>query len=117
MTHRRVLVVDTNILMRGVLGLRVLNLLQGYEDIVAFCAPDICFQEAKKHLPAILRRRGIADEVGFAILDQISKIVESIARNVYQPHEELAKQRIFIRDPDDWPVVATALSLKCPIWT
>lgn len=26
-------------------------------------------------------------------------------------------QRIGLRDPMDWPVVAAALALDCPIWT
>ena len=25
--------------------------------------------------------------------------------------------RIRDRDPDDWPVIATALAVGCPIWT
>jgi len=28
-----------------------------------------------------------------------------------------ALSRIGARDPDDWPVVACALLLNCPIWT
>jgi predicted nucleic acid-binding protein len=31
--------------------------------------------------------------------------------------EEDAKKRLFGRDLDDWPVLATALVLVCPIWT
>ena len=29
----------------------------------------------------------------------------------------LARQRIARRDEDDWPVLACALALDCPIWT
>ncbi len=28
-----------------------------------------------------------------------------------------ALRRIGQRDPDDWPIVATALALNCPVWT
>jgi len=27
------------------------------------------------------------------------------------------RSRIESRDPDDWPILATALALECPIWT
>jgi predicted nucleic acid-binding protein len=29
----------------------------------------------------------------------------------------MARNRIAIRDPADWPIVATSLLLDCPIWT
>jgi predicted nuclease of predicted toxin-antitoxin system len=35
----------------------------------------------------------------------------------YEPFEDLARQRIGRRDEDDWPVLAAALALDCPIWT
>ena len=31
--------------------------------------------------------------------------------------EPLARQRLFRRDEDDWPILAAALALDCPIWT
>jgi predicted nucleic acid-binding protein len=35
----------------------------------------------------------------------------------YGALEEEAKERITARDPNDWPLVAVALLLGCPIWT
>lgn len=35
----------------------------------------------------------------------------------YEELEAVARLRLFRRDPDDWPVVATALLLNAPIWT
>jgi predicted nucleic acid-binding protein len=29
----------------------------------------------------------------------------------------MARQRLQGRDPEDWPVLATALLIGCPIWT
>jgi predicted nucleic acid-binding protein len=40
-----------------------------------------------------------------------------VDRSLYEPFEEQARQRIARRDPEDWPVVATALLLDAPIWT
>lgn len=50
------LVLDANILIRAVLGKRVLGLLRKYSSQVAFMAPDVVFQEAREHLPGILVR-------------------------------------------------------------
>ena len=37
------LVLDANILLRGVLGVRARSLLEAYEDAVAFYTPDVCY--------------------------------------------------------------------------
>lgn len=37
--------------------------------------------------------------------------------NVYKSLAEDARLRIKSRDIRDWPIVATALTLNCPIWT
>jgi len=43
--------------------------------------------------------------------------VETVDLSLYADYERLARERIEIRDPDDWPVVAVALLLDLPIWT
>lgn len=48
------LVLDANILIRAMLGSRVLGLLRKYAGQVEFIAPDVAFQEAREHLPGIL---------------------------------------------------------------
>lgn len=53
------LVLDANILIRAVLGSRVLGLLRKYARQVEFMAPDVAFQEAREHLPGILEARQI----------------------------------------------------------
>jgi|GEM_PF-4884060 len=37
--------------------------------------------------------------------------------HVYSGYAVEAKQRIAARDVNDWPIVAAALLLDCPIWT
>jgi predicted nucleic acid-binding protein len=32
-------------------------------------------------------------------------------------YEKMARSRVAIKDPADWPIVATSLLLDCPIWT
>jgi hypothetical protein len=51
-----VLVLDANILIRAVLGSRVLFLLRQYIGHVDFLAPDTAFEEARERLPEILER-------------------------------------------------------------
>ncbi len=36
---------------------------------------------------------------------------------VYAEFETEARERLARRDPDDWPILACALALRCPIWT
>jgi len=43
--------------------------------------------------------------------------VQPVDRSLYRDFEQLARERIEIRDPDDWPVVAVGLLLDLPIWT
>ena len=42
---------------------------------------------------------------------------EAINRDAYEHLESEARERLRGRDEDDWPVLATALSLSCAIWT
>ena len=43
------------------------------------------------------------------------EILYRIGELLRQHKEELA--RIETRDPDDWPILATAMALDCPVWT
>jgi len=112
MNPRRGLVLDANILMRAVLGQRVRELLERYEDSVAFYSPDVCFEDARHYLSQVLEKRSLNVESGFAILEQISQLVVPVDRSLYGDYERLARERIEVRDPDDWPVVAVALLLE-----
>lgn len=111
------LVLDANILLRAVFGVKVLAILESHEDVAAFYSPDVCFEDARKYIPDIAARRNFDPAVGLALLDQIARIVEIVDRSLYEDFEELALARISSRDPEDWPVVATALMLAAPIWT
>ncbi|CAN1209829.1 hypothetical protein TUMEXPCC7403_06360 [Tumidithrix helvetica PCC 7403] len=51
---RKLLVLDTNILVRAVLGERVPNLLEKYSSNCSFATPSSCYDELNDHLPKIL---------------------------------------------------------------
>jgi len=67
------LVLDANILIRAVLGVRVLDILRTYSKVVRFAVTDVAASDAK--------------------------------------------ELISDRDDNDWPTLASALALTCPIWT
>ena len=111
------LLLDANILIRAVLGSRVLFLLRKYLEQIEFLAPDTAFQEAREQLPGILERRRVPVDPAMATLDSLGDLVQTVEFETYEPFEALARQRIAIRDEDDWPILAAALALGCPIWT
>jgi predicted nucleic acid-binding protein len=111
------LVLDANILIRAVLGVRVPWLLDRYADRGEFFAPDSAFREAREELPVILKRREMPTAPGLATLDTIYKLVRTVEIETYTPMEAIARQRLARRDEDDWPILAAALALDYPIWT
>jgi len=112
-----VLVLDANILIRAVLGMRVSQLLNRYGKAVEFVAPNTAFREAQEKLPSILERRGMQVAPGLAALDTLDALIRTIELGMYAEFEGIARQRLARRDENDWPILATALALNCPIWT
>jgi predicted nucleic acid-binding protein len=51
-----------------------------------------------------------------AVLDALESIVRPPERGVYAGLQAPALQRIAIRDADDWPVLACAMTIGCPVW-
>ena len=72
------LVLDANILIRAVLGSRVLLLLRKYAGQVDFMATDTAFQEAREQLPGILERRRVPVAPAMVILDSVADIVQTV---------------------------------------
>lgn len=113
-------VLDANILIRFALGRQVPRLLATYAATVDFLAPDTAFVEAKRNLPTVLRARGhpgVGEAATLAALDAAADIITAVPASSYEPMRAAALARIGPRDPDDWPVLACALLLNCPIWT
>lgn len=117
MSSGKGLVLDANILLRAVFGIRVRKLLEMYEDVAAFYSPDVCFAEAEKYIPDVAKRRGLDSALARSILNEVSRIVQPVDKSLYESREQLARERIQRRDPRDWPVVAVALLLGIPVWT
>ncbi len=111
---RKALVVDANVLVRAVLGKRVREV---YCEDVTFFVPAAAYAEAEEHLPRLVIKRGGDPEKALALLRAVRELVEVIESEFYMEFEDEARERLGQRDPEDWPILAAALALSCPIWT
>lgn len=113
----KAIVLDANILIRAVLGKRVKALIFDNAPTVKFFAPDLAYADAKKYLPALLEKRGVDVDAAMLVLTRLESIVVVVDVELYEGMQAQALQRIAIRDADDWPVLACAMTLGCPVWT
>ena len=112
----KAIVLDANILIRAVLGKRVRELIAANAGTVQFFAPDVAYADARKYLPALLEKRGVNSEAALTVLDALESIVQPLELGVYSGLQAAALQRIAMRDADDWPVLACAMTIACPVW-
>ncbi|HSV40324.1 MAG TPA: PIN domain-containing protein [Nocardioidaceae bacterium] len=120
MADERRLVLDANILMRAVLGRRVRQIIESYVEHAAFFAPDVAFADAHRHLPNVVRKQGgeeAAVAAALEVLEAVCRNVVEVEAEAYVAHRTAALARIERRDPDDWPILAAAMALDCPVWT
>jgi len=113
----KAIVLDANILIRAVLGKRVRGLIFDNVTTVKFFAPDVAYADARKYLPALLKKRDVDSSAAMLVLDRLGSVVQSIDAELYVGMQEQALQRIAVRDANDWPVLACAMALGCPVWT
>lgn len=113
----KALVVDANILVRAVLGTRVREVIETYAGEVSFFVPESAYAEAEEHVAALITKRGGNPEKALALLRALSHQVELVGNEVYREFEVESRERLAQRDPEDWPLLASALALRCPIWT
>lgn len=109
--------VDANILVRAVLGRRVREVIETYAGGVSFFVPKSAYDEAEEHLASLAIKRGGDPGKALSLLRSLGRLVELIGSEVYGEFEVEARERLARRDPEDWPTLASALALGCPIWT
>ena len=117
MTAETQIVLDANILIRAVLGQKVRNTIEKFANSTQFFTPDICFADARKYLPALFAKRNLPADEALKVLEGLTCLISAVDADLYEFYEIEAKQRIAVRDIDDWPIVAVSLMLDCPIWT
>jgi predicted nucleic acid-binding protein len=113
----KALVIDANILVRAVLGRRVREIIEAYAEQASFFVPEVAYAEAEEHVPALVIRRGGDPDKALRFLRSLGGLVDLIGSEVYSHFESTARERLGDRDPDDWPILAAALAIGCPIWT
>ncbi|ROR55111.1 PIN domain-containing protein [Luteococcus japonicus] len=109
MDQSKSIVLDANILIRLVLGRRVRALVLDHVDQVEFFTPGVCFDDARKYLPSILDRRGVASDGiqdALEVLDGFEGVVRPLDESVYGSARVDALARIASRDAADWPILA-----------
>jgi len=115
--ERRALVLDANILIRAVLGQRVRRILEAHADSISFFVPETAYAEAEEHLAALVVKRGGDSAKALVSLRSMAALGTMVNQDLCGYFEAEARKRLGARDPDDWPILAAALALGCPIWT
>lgn len=114
---KRRIVIDANILIRAVFGIRVRSLMEKYCANTAFYAAEANVDEASRYVPLLAEKRGIDEATWREALETLTTMIQIVPQDELVTVKSEALARIVRRDPDDWPAVAAALLLDCPIWT
>jgi predicted nucleic acid-binding protein len=117
MSATKRIVLDANILIRAVLGKKARQIIQDFAPTTQFFTPDLCCEDAFKYLPILFEKRNLPAEDALSVLNSLMNLINVVDTSMYSLYEDEAKQRIAVRDINDWSIVATALLLDCPIWT
>lgn len=115
--QHKALVLDANILIRAVLGQRVRRVLETHAESISFFVPETACLEAEEHLSALVAKRGGDPQKALLVLKAMAALTTIVDEDLYGDFETEARRRLGARDPEDWPILAAALSLGCPIWT
>lgn len=115
--QNRSLVIDANILIRAVFGQRVRALINDYVVHVNFYAAEINVHEAERYIEILANRRGLSADTCQEALKATLSLVQTVATDAIVDLRDSALQRIQNKDPNDWPAIAAAMRLECPIWT
>ncbi len=116
------LVVDTSVLVGELLRARGRDRLG--DDRLELFLPERMWSETQAELPRridrFVRRRKLDPEVGRELADLCFRAIDAnlvvLDEAVYSALEDEARARS-LRDPNDWPAVATALALAAGVWT
>lgn len=117
MSTDKSIVIDANILIRAVLGKKVRDTIQIFAPTTQFFTPDLCYDDAVKYLPILFAKRNLPSEDALDVLANLTCLIQIVDSSLYGLYEAEAKQRIAVRDINDWSIVAVSLMLDCPIWT
>ena len=113
----KALVLDANILIRAVFGQRVRSLIHDYAGDVSFYVAEQNVSEAEHYIAVLAKHRGLALDLCQDTFRTTLSLVGTITADSIDDLKGVALARIQGKDPNDWPTLATAMRLDCPIWT
>ena len=117
MIESNAIVLDANIIFRGVLGDAVGSLLGRFSTSTDFYVPHVALLDARRHVLGRAVTLRVDPSKLLAKLDRIETLVHVVPDADYSVHQTAASARIRARDISDWPIVATCLLLDAPLWT
>ena len=82
---------------------------------VKFFSPEFAKSELNGHKHECLSKSGLSEHEFELRLEEIEEIIEVVGDSEYEMYLNEASKSI--RDPDDAPYIAAALSLKASIWS
>jgi len=112
-----ILVIDTNILLAGLIRdstVRKIIVESGWE----FYYPEISFHEVRKYKDMILEKSGMNEEEYIGLLYHLLKHINLVPEEQIKPNIEQADKLLGKVDPDDVIFLATAFSIEnAKIWS
>ncbi len=115
--QRKALVLDASISIRALLGQRVRRIFEVHAESISFFLPETSYADAEEHLAVLVVKRGGDPAKALAALKAMAALATIVSDDLYSDFEAEARKRLGTRDPEDWPILAAALALDCPIWT
>jgi predicted nucleic acid-binding protein len=91
--------------------------IETYCESASFFVPDEADAEVERHLWALVGERGGDPDKALAFLRALRGLIHIVGCDVYSYFEGEARERLGNRDPADWPILAAALAIGCPIWS
>ena len=108
------LVVDTNAVAAALVKegtSRQILLVSG----ISFFEPDFLKEELEEHKDTFLAKSGLSAEDYEKVMNVMLANIVQIPAGSYVAFRQKALE--LTQDHDDWPFLALALSLSCPIWS
>lgn len=110
------LVVDTNLVLAGLLkpSLTQKMLLSPQNKLLL---PEYSLREIEKHSEEFMKRMGKTRKEFETALFTIISNIKIIPHEEYESLEQKALLLCPEKHKDDWPFIALALKLSCPLWS
>lgn len=107
------IVVDTNIILSALLGGKPSVIL--FDGRFQFATTHFTLNEAKKYLPRLARKIGVAEEKLTRLLDELP--IQIYSRNFYRDKLRAARKMMDHIDSKDTEILALAIKMGIFIWS